>query len=655
MKILIQNMVRVLALFFAVAAGNCRAETVLDIPRKEAESRVKSGDIAFIFDAAPARMAELSKIDPALPFYAGLLIEAEDAEDERAELLFIEALASPAVRDAALSKLSAKEDVLEGASGGETETGGPLAAGRAALARRDYNEALRRFRELLGGGAEPFISDKDLLGDLGKAFQFAVIPGVGAAAAAGAELFLEWEGDVREGNRLWALPEDERDKRRYLLLYYAGRMKRQLADYGAAADLFSGALALAPDSEQSDACIWYILDTSLVKNGKDPAEIAALIKKYAPLWTNPAYFSDLFERFTHLLCLYRRWDELAGLFPYIRGYCGPEVLVQHAFILGNVVELGFLPQEAAASALETIRPDGGREKAEVPPLPADFYRIAYESDVVAGLDTRSFYYTSSAAKKLGEEPRLNFPENADGGEAARSERHLTSEFLYGFFRFGAARFAYPYIMEEAAELPVQELRVLAELLAEAERWGDSIRLARTYMQRPSYSADLADLAICYPLAYAPLVERFSRETGMEEALLYGLVRTESLFIPDIVSRAGATGLTQLMPETAREMAGRLTWSGGPDYFTEGEFDLRDPALNINLGALYFQRLKEQTGSTLLALLSYNGGMNRIRRWREARPALNDELFLESVEYAETRDYGRQVLTAAEIYRCLDRR
>jgi hypothetical protein len=51
---------------------------------------------------------------------------------------------------------------------------------------------------------------------------------------------------------------------------------------------------------------------------------------------------------------------------------------------------------------------------------------------------------------------------------------------------------------------------------------------------------------------------------------------------------------------------------------------------------------------LLALLSYNGGMTRVRRWRAARPALNDALFLETVEFAETREYGRQVLAAAAI-------
>jgi soluble lytic murein transglycosylase len=628
----------------------------LDIPVKEAERRLKNGDIGFILDAEPSRMAELSNVHTALPFYAGLLLEAEGADNERAELLFIEALKDPSVRGAALKKLPAAREDAEA----DARSDGPAAVGRAALERRDYNEALRQFRELLDGGAGTFIYDKELLGYLGRAFQFAVIPGEGAAAASGAELFLEWEGGLQKENGPWALPESDRNERRYLLLYYAGRMRRQLAEYGRAASLFENALALAPDREQADACIWYILDISLVKNKEKLEETAALIKKYAPVWNDPAYFSDIFEKYTYLLCLNRRWNELAELFPSIRSYGSPELCAKYAFILGNAVELDFLTPEKAAKALKTARLDKDWAEAAVsPPPPAEFYRIAYDSNVITGIDPRSFYYTSAAAKKLGQELRLNIPESVDGGAeraaASRTEGELTSEFFYGFFRFGAARFAYPYIMEQAADLPIQELRALAELLAAAERWGESIRLARTYMQRPDYSANRADLDICYPFAYARLVEKFSRETGMDEDLLYGLIRTESLFIPDAVSRSGAVGLTQLMPETAREMAQVLARSGGPNYFTEEGLDLNRPALNINLGALYFQRLKERMNSTLLALLSYNGGMNRIRRWRNARSALNDALFLESVDYAETRDYGRQVMAAAAIYRCLNKR
>jgi soluble lytic murein transglycosylase len=394
--------------------------------------------------------------------------------------------------------------------------------------------------------------------------------------------------------------------------------------------------------------------------------------------SDKTYFLDFFEKYTHFLCLNQKWDDIAEIFPYIHRYGAPELCAKYAFILGNTVELKFLTPEKAAAALDLPFLDkfasefggefGGVHGGEfggvhAQPQPEDFYQIAYDSDSITGNDISSFYYTASAAKKLGKNPRLNIPVEKDGAIAARTQKkiqntyepdgELTKKFLDGFFIFGAGHLAYPYIMENVYALPIAELRSLAESLAEAERWGESIRLTRTYMQRPDYKISLDDLRICYPFAFSHLVKKYARETGMDEALLYGLIRTESLFIPDIVSRAGAVGLTQLMPETARETAQRLARQGGPDYFTDGTLQLSYPDINIHLGSLYFQQLKTSMNGDLLALLSYNGGMNRIRRWRNARPALNDALFLESVDYTETREYGRQVLAAAAIYRCLE--
>jgi soluble lytic murein transglycosylase len=631
----------------------CASETVLDVPKKDAAARIEKGDLAFILDAPPSRMAELSKIDAALPFYAALLVEEHEAGNERTEYLLREALKSPSAGEAAAKKLAAMAEDDGPPSGGKDWPDG-IAAGMTALERRDYNEALRRFRAV--PDMEVFLRDINLLGALGRAFQFASWPG----PSDGAELFLRWEREIREEDKIWPLPDEDKRLKRYILTFYAARMKRRMwlngkaDEYGEAEDLFIKALGLAPDGEQADACIWYILDMPLAKNDKNTEKTSALIKKYAPLWDDPSNFSDIFEKFTHLLCLNHRWDEIAGLFPYIRGYGSPEVMAKYAFILGNAVELNFLTEEKAAAALESLfwSADGGNiaGSTPAPPLPSDFYRIAYDSKMNPAADTVSFYYVAAAAKKLGKKPRLDIPDAAkDGGAGADKNK---KEFLEGFFTFGAARFAYPYIIENVSGLPIPELRSLAESLAEAGRWSESIRLARTYMRRSGYTPAIDDLKLCYPPAYGTLVTETSRKTGMDKALLYGLIRTESIFMPDVVSSAGAVGLTQLMSETARETALRLKRSDGTDYFTDGTLDLTNPALNIHLGALYFERLKESTGSVLIALLSYNGGVNRIRRWRGARAALNEALFLESIEYAETRNYGRQVLAASEIYRCL---
>jgi hypothetical protein len=148
-----------------------------------------------------------------------------------------------------------------------------------------------------------------------------------------------------------------------------------------------------------------------------------------------------------------------------------------------------------------------------------------------------------------------------------------------------------------------------------------------------------------------------------------------------------------MPSTAEETAARILRRGGPDYTrkfdkeavdeisgdadnvsangatggvtTEGELldsgsggliagevgvDLLDPGANIHMGAAYLAYLEERMGDPLLALLAYNGGMNRVRRWRRSAPAkFPTDLFLETVEYAETMEYGRAVMGAAAMY------
>jgi soluble lytic murein transglycosylase len=87
-------------------------------------------------------------------------------------------------------------------------------------------------------------------------------------------------------------------------------------------------------------------------------------------------------------------------------------------------------------------------------------------------------------------------------------------------------------------------------------------------------------------------------------------------------------------------------SGNPD---QKILDLTDPDLNIYIGAYYFHYLMRRFEDTLVSLMAYNGGMNRVRRWRAASNAMPADLFLETIPIFETRDYGRKVAAAAAVY------
>jgi soluble lytic murein transglycosylase len=199
----------------------------------------------------------------------------------------------------------------------------------------------------------------------------------------------------------------------------------------------------------------------------------------------------------------------------------------------------------------------------------------------------------------------------------------------------------------------EELRRIAEALGTAGQYQESMRLVSLYAGRDGYEITRRDMELWYPRPFLALVEKYAQEAGIEPALLFGLIRTESAFNGDAVSHAGAIGLTQLMPNTAEEMTARIRRRGGPDYT-----DLHDPAANIHIGAVYLAYLNDRMGDNLLALLAYNGGMNRVRRWRVTAAAyagvtpqgFPPDLFLETVEFVETREYGRKVTAAAAIYK-----
>ncbi len=149
----------------------------------------------------------------------------------------------------------------------------------------------------------------------------------------------------------------------------------------------------------------------------------------------------------------------------------------------------------------------------------------------------------------------------------------------------------------------------------------------------------------YPMDAGGLVESAAREFGLDRGLLLALVRQESAFNPNARSRAGASGLTQLMPATARRLSRALLKRRFRRTF------LYDPGINARLGASYLRSLLAQFhGDTMLAVAAYNGGPGRVSRLLRESPGLRPDELLESLPAAETRDYVRRVLLYAESYR-----
>jgi soluble lytic murein transglycosylase len=500
-----------------------------------------------------------------------------------------------------------------------SELAGPGAAAAVAgcfsVRRLAYGEALAHFRKALEEDEALFFLYQPLLGDLGRAFAFS------NAQAEGMALFQDWNNRIRGGGF------DGRSLDvsgiRYYLFYYMGRIQRVLLRHAEASDYFAQALDFAPDPVQADACIWYILSASLQEQ---PGETASLVLRYGPRWNRDASFEDVLDRLDQYLAANRRWNSLAELLPLFKARANKDRVAKYAYILGSAAAEGlFVPEGGSGGAAE------------------DYFRLALEQTGA------SLYYRCLAAYRLGE--TFPFPERAPaaGRQAGGNRSQDDSDFYQGFFRYGAAGLAYDFIAADAARLGPEELRALAAAFAEAGLWEQSIRTVAWYAERKDYRMTRQDLELYYPRGFAELAEAAAEEENLRRELFFALIRTESAFSPGIRSRVGAAGLTQLMNAAAADMAERIRRRGGPDYAEAGTIDLEDPETNLRLGAAYLRYLMDRTESPLAALLAYNGGIGRLRRWRSAEPALKGDLFLETVEYGETREYGRKVLSAAAAY------
>ncbi len=152
----------------------------------------------------------------------------------------------------------------------------------------------------------------------------------------------------------------------------------------------------------------------------------------------------------------------------------------------------------------------------------------------------------------------------------------------------------------------------------------------------------------YPLRFDAAIRDNARQLGLAPALVAGIIRQESSFDARARSWAGARGLMQLMPSTAREWARRLDLPSAPDK-------LYDPDYSIRLGTAYFANvLGRMSGNVELALAGYNGGPNRILRlWREAGGHDDQlDLFLEQLDIAESQAYVKRILVLSDSYRRL---
>jgi soluble lytic murein transglycosylase len=184
-----------------------------------------------------------------------------------------------------------------------------------------------------------------------------------------------------------------------------------------------------------------------------------------------------------------------------------------------------------------------------------------------------------------------------------------------------------------------KLLAAAEFARRTEIWDRSINAADRTVRTHNF-------ALRYPLPYREVFSEYAKTYDLDEAWVLGLVRQESRFITDARSAAGAAGLMQVMPRTARFVAQKI---GLRNYLRKGVTEVET---NVTLGTGYLRLVLDQLGHQVLASAAYNAGPARARRWRDESRALEGAIYTETIPFPETRDYVKKVMANSVFYAAL---
>ncbi len=187
------------------------------------------------------------------------------------------------------------------------------------------------------------------------------------------------------------------------------------------------------------------------------------------------------------------------------------------------------------------------------------------------------------------------------------------------------------------ELPKEDKSALAYWLAHDLKWhSKSLFLCN--------NDELTNqLSLRFPLAYQDTIRKTSQNYNVSKGLIYAIIRQESTFHDDIVSPAGAQGLMQLMPSTAKVIAKseRIAY--------DDKTQLMSAQKNISIGTAYLRQLGKRFQHPVLVSAAYNAGPSRVVYWLKNHPPKQVDIWIETLPWQETRNYLKNIISFYAVY------
>ena len=189
-----------------------------------------------------------------------------------------------------------------------------------------------------------------------------------------------------------------------------------------------------------------------------------------------------------------------------------------------------------------------------------------------------------------------------------------------------------------SELPKEEASALVYWIASELKWhGKSVVLSNNETLNNQ-------LTLRFPLAYRSSVQRYSKKYTVPLELVYAIIRQESGFRENVVSSAGALGLMQVMPQTARMV------SKNDKIPLGNQKQLFQSQKNINIGVAYLKQLSKRFDNhPILVAAAYNAGPRQVVYWLKTHPPKQIDLWIETLPWQETRNYLKNVMAFYVVY------
>ena len=416
----------------------------------------------------------------------------------------------------------------------------------------------------------------------------------------------------------------------FYLYFYAGRLydrsgsKNELMALDRFQKAMNEALALG-DNALYDNALWYYLSGALKISAKDALDALAL---FAATFRDTSYYDDFFDALALTLLHNKQWNDFYSAANIAVQFGSGESRSKYAYLAGRLLQLRLVKNANA-----------GEQPSE------DWFRKACEPG-------GNLYYALLASRALGISPaeleRILFSRGKETSATEAQTQSDTDRLLLGYAEHGFPELIYGEWLALRNSVSAQTIITLADFLqncADQKLKTQGLRMiSRTIMNTNGFeNPALAEraLKLVYPQFFKDEVIAFSAEFAIPPSYIFALTRSESFFEPEVLSHAGARGLTQLMDSTAADIARKLKIA---------EYDILDAKTNLRFGTFYFaEMLSRLDGNVLAAYFAYNAGITRVRAWIAAAKNVPADIFLETLPFAETREYGKNVLTALCFY------